>query len=275
MAGNGASDQGSTRAADWMAWLHELQGDTDPLGVRALLTRSAMALDEARTPAEAVQRLIEAIEAERAQREAGGERLGALLGQWADTLRVIGPMLPDTTAGDFPSLGPYPRQQAQVRALGERAEAYQAALAQHLDSVTRLAEECTAAFREALAADSDSDEADSPAAAAARLDPETFSARWSAIAEPRYEAWLAEPDTQARIAELINAWSRLVQTFREFADELLEGLGLPSARGLDDLAAELQRQRRRRREETAELRAEIAELRAELRGHDGSASSTP
>ena len=257
MAGNGASDQGNARAADWMAWLHELQGDTDLLGVRALLARSATALDEARTPAEAAQRLIDAIEAEREQREAGGERLGALLGQWADTLRVIGPMLPDTTAGDFPSLGPYPRQQAQVRALAERAEAYQAALARHLDSVTRLAEDCTAAFREELGVDP--------------LDPETFSARWSAIAEPRYEAWLAEPDTQARIAELINAWSRLVQTFRELADELLEGMGLPSARGLDDLAAELQRQRRRRREETAALRAEIAELRAELRGDDGTA----
>ena len=64
----------------------------------------------------------------------------------------------------------------------------------------------------------------------------------------------------------MNAWSALATTLRALADDCLETLGLPSSRGLDDLANELQRQRRRQRQDIAALQAEIAELREQIDG---------
>jgi len=50
----------------------------------------------------------------------------------------------------------------------------------------------------------------------------------------------------------------------------LETLGLPSRRAIDDLAAELQRQRRRQREAINALRAEVATLREQQQSHEPS-----
>ena len=260
MVSDGSSEQGSSDRGVWAAWLGEFASHTDPLNVHGLLIRSAEALEHARTPAEAIQALSNAIEAERARREAHGEQLEILLGQWSKTLQIIAPVFPDSRATDLPSLGPYPRHQTRLRELAEQVDAYQAALGRHLEAITALGEQCIAGLQTELG--------DQPLT---QVDPAWLAERWSAIAEPRYETWLAQPDTEQRIADLVNAWSRLVQTLRGVADDCLEGLGLPSGRGMDDIAAELQRQRRRQRRETAALRAEIATLRRELHGDGESA----
>lgn len=260
MAGDHASGETST---DWTRWLGWLQGSTDPLGVRELLERSARSLDTAQTPADALKAIAQAVDEERASQRAGLAQFDEGLRQWADALRRIAPLLPDTPAADTPALGPYPRRQALLTDLTTQSQAYQRALAEHLDSVTALAERCTGAFRDDLTA-----RFGEPSEALATVAPDTLLERWSAVAEPGYEAWLAEPQTQARIAALINAWSALAETLRGLTDECLETLGLPSARGLDDLAAELQRQRRRHRQDMAALREEIAALRARLDGSD-------
>lgn len=260
MVSDGSSEQRGTESNVWAAWLNEFATHADPLGIRGLIIRSAEALDGVRTPAGAIQALTDAIEAERAQRQAHGEQLETLLKQWSNTLQVIAPAFPDTPAADLPSLGPYPRRQTQLRALTEQLDNYQTALCGHLEAMTDLGERCIADLQAELG--------NQPPT---QVDPAWLAERWSAIAEPRYEAWLAEPDTQQRIADLVNAWSQLVQILRGLADECLEGLGLPSGRGMDDIAAELQRQRRRQRRETAALRAEIAALRRELHGDGESA----
>ena len=260
MVSDGSSEQGDSDRDAWSAWLGGFAGHADPLGIRGLLIRSADALEQARTPAEALQALRDAIEAERARREAHGEQLEALLAQWSTTLQIISPVFPNTRATDFPSLGPYPRHQARLRTLAEQIDTYQAALARHLEAITDLAEGCIADLRSELGDPPPTD-----------IDPARLAERWSAIAEPRYEAWLAQPETRGRIADLVNSWSQLVSTLRDVADDCLEGLGLPSSRGMDDIAAELQRQRRRQRRETAALRAEIAALRRELHGDGESA----
>ncbi|PZA01160.1 hypothetical protein A6K26_002620 [Gammaproteobacteria bacterium 2W06] len=260
MVSDGSKRQDGTDQGDWAAWLGAFAPQSDPLGVQALLIRSADALGQARTPADALRALGDAIAAEREHRQRQGDQLDTLLEQWSTTLQAIAPAFPDHRPADTPSLGPYPRRQDQLRALGEQIDTYQAALADHLDGVTDLAEACLNDLRAELNA------ADAPPP-----DPAALAERWAAIAEPRYEAWLARPDTERRIAALVNAWSALQTTLRALADDLLEGLGLPSARGMDDLAAELQRQRRRQRRETAALRAEIAALRAQLHGDGESA----
>ena len=260
MVSDGAKRQDGTDQGDWTAWLGAFSSQADPLGVQALLIRSADALAQARTPAEALRALADAIAAERDHRQHQGEQLDALLEQWSATLQAIAPAFPDHRPADTPSLGPYPRRQDRLRALSEQVDVYQAALADHLHGVTDLAETCLDDLRAEL------DAPDAPP-----FDPGTLAERWAAIAEPRYEAWLARPDTERRIAALVNAWSALLTTLRALADDCLEGLGLPSARGMDDLAAELQRQRRRQRRETAALRAEIAALRHELHGDGESA----
>ena len=245
------NDSEPNGASDWAAWLGWLRNQADPLGVRALLERSARALDAAQTPAEAAAAIGAAIEAEQASQRAAHGQLGALLTQWGKTLQAIAPMLPDHRMGeDLPTLGPFPRRQDLLQALARDTDAYQQALAEHLTGVTDLAEDCLAAFRAALAE--------------APSNPDALAETWMAVAEPRYEAWLDEPRTQSRLAAVINTWGQLVATLRALGDETLEALGLPSARALDDLAAELQRQRRRQRREIAELRAEIAALREQL-----------
>ncbi|RZU99055.1 poly(R)-hydroxyalkanoic acid synthase subunit PhaE [Spiribacter vilamensis] len=260
MVSDESGEQGGSDRDVWAAWLGGFASPVDPLGVRGLLIRSAEALEDARTPAEAIQALSDAIEGERARREAHGEQLETLLEQWSKTLQIIAPAFPDTRTTDFPSLGPYPRHQTRLRELAEQVDGYQAALARHLEAITDLGERCIADLQAELG--------DQPPT---RVDPAWLAERWSAIAEPRYETWLAQPETQDRIADLVNAWSAVAQTLRGFADDCLEGLGLPSGRGMDDIAAELQRQRRRQRRETAALRAEIATLRRELHGSGESA----
>lgn len=262
MVSDGAGEQGRTDRGAWAAWLDGFATQADPLGVRGLLARSADALAQARTPAGAIRALADALACERAERMNQADSLGGLLEQWASTLQVIAPILPDTPPPDYPSLGPYPGRQAQLRTLADRIDAYQAALAGHLDSVTELSETCIAHLQRELG--------DQPVGSA---DPEWMSRRWSAIAESEYERWLASPETQRRIAALVNAWSRLIEGLRSLADDALEALGLPSGRGMDDIAAELQRQRRRQRQETAALRAEIAELREAIENRD--TSTTP
>ncbi len=225
--------------------------DQDPFGVTRLLEASAKAIESARTPAEAVNRLADAIDAERGAYTEHNAQLNRLLREWTRNLRLIAPVLPDTEAGDLPALGPYPRRQDLIRELSAHLDRYQQALAGHLSALTDLFEECTEAYRETLEPLNDPD-------------PDSLLTLWSQIAEPRYEHWLSQPDTQARMGELINAWSALSATIKALVDELLEGLGLPSSRGVDDLAAELQRQRRRQRQEIGELRAEITALRDAL-----------
>ncbi len=264
MAGTQSSDQqnGDSTRGDWAEWLAGLRSSADPLGVRGLLERSARALDSARTPAQAAAALAEALEAERTRQRTGHEHLEALLGEWARTLRSLAPMLPDSGPGIAPPLlGPFPRRQALLQALISQSDDYQHALANHLECLTTLAEDCTTAYRDHLLEQTGDD---------TPIDPDVLMDAWMAVAEPRYEAWLAEPETQTRIAAVINAWSALVATLRELADDTLEAFGLPSARGLDDLAAELQRQRRRHRSEIAELRSEIRALKAQI-----SAQSAP
>jgi len=258
MAGEDAT---SDKNANWSDWLSGLRDSADPLGVWRLMERGSRALDSAQTPAEATRRLAAAIDEERARQQHGITQLDQWLKHWAQGLRSLAPLLPDSDTGDVPPLGPFPRRQALLQDLARQQMAYQAALEAHLESVTTLAEECTAAFREALASESGA-----PVESLPVMAPETLLERWTSVAEPRYEAWLAEPATQARIAALVNAWSELAATLRTLTDDGLEALGLPSARGMDDLAEELQRQRRRHRQDMAELRREMAELRARLDG---------
>jgi len=254
-------DANATPGTGWIEWLSWLRSGMDPLSVGRLLERCAKALNDAHTPADACERVVVAIDEERAQQQTGLAQFDQLLSQWCDTLRQIAPVLPDTPTTDLPVLGAYPQRQARLTALGKESEAYQKALAEHFESVTTLAEDCIAAFRDDLAAQPESDATQDTA-----IPPERLVARWSSVAEPRYEAWLDDPKTQARLGALVNAWSALASTLRALADDCLETLGLPSSRGLDDLADELQRQRRRQRQETAELRAEIAQLRAQIDG---------
>lgn len=258
MASDDAKGDPST---GWMEWLSWLRSGMDPLSVRGLLERCAQALDAAQSPAEASERVALAIDEERLQQQAGLAQFDQLLKQWSATLRQIAPILPDAQATDTPALGPYPQRQALLTALATESQHYQQALAAHLDSITTLAENCTAAFREDLIAQSSNSGGRENA-----IPPDTLVARWSAIAEPRYEAWLDDPQTQARIGALVNAWSALATTLRALVDDCLETLGLPSSRGLDDLANELQRQRRRQRQDIAALKAEIAELREQIDG---------
>lgn len=260
MVSDESSEQSGNDRDVWAAWLGGFTTQNDPLGVLGLLIRSAEALEDVRTPAEAIQALSHAIEAERSQREAHGEQLEMILGQWSRILQIIAPAFPDTRATDFPSLGPYPRDQARLRTLAEQIDTYQTALARHLEAITDLGERCVADLQAELGAQPP-----------VQVDPAWLAERWCAIAEPRYESWLARPETEQRIADLVNAWSDLIRTLRAAVDDCLEGLGLPSGRGMDDIAAELQQQRRRQRRETAALRAEIATLRRDLHGDGESA----
>jgi len=255
-----ASDNAtSDNNANWNDWLSGLQLAADPLGVWRLLERGTQALDTAQTPAQAAQQLAAAIGQERAQQDQAIGQLDEWLKHWAKGLRSLAPLLPDHDTGNLPPLGPFPRRQTLLQDLSRQQAAYQTALQAHLASFTTLAEDCTAAFREALARD-----AGEPLESLPVMAPKTLMAHWSAVAEPRYEAWLADTDTQARIADLVNAWSELTATLRALTDDGLEALGLPSARGLDDLAEELQRQRRRHRQDMAELRRELAALKARM-----------
>ncbi len=235
----------------------------DPLGIARLLEISTKAIESARTPAEAVTRLADAIDAERDSRAEENEQRNRLLREWVRNLRLIGPMLPDAQPAHIPTLGPYPRHQDLLREFSENTERYQTALMHYLEAVTGLAEDCTDAFRSELEARYP-DRLESLIDEIAELDHDLLLNLWQTIAEPRYESWLAQPKTQLCIAELVNAWSALAQTLRSLADEYLEGLGLPSRRGMEDLAAELQRQRKRHRQELEELRTEISALKAAL-----------
>ncbi len=235
----------------------------DPLGIARLLAISTQALESARTPAEAVEKLAGALDEEREARADENAELNRLLREWVRNLRLMAPLLPDHHPSQTPTLGPYPRRQDLLRDFAEHSEQYQQALMHYLDALTGLAEDCTEAFRAELETRYP-DQLDQLIDDIAELDHDLLLAQWQAIAEPRYEQWLSRPQTQASIAGLINAWSALTKTLREIADEWLEGLGLPSSRGLDDLASELQRQRRRHREEIHSLREEISELRAAL-----------
>lgn len=239
----------------------------DPLGIARLLEISATALESARTPADAVTRLADAIDAERATRADDNEQLNRLLREWVRNLRLIAPMLPDTHPVNTPTLGPYPRHQDLLRAFSENSERYQSALMHYLEALTGLAEDCTDAFRAELEARYP-DRLDSLIDEMAELDHDLLLELWQKIAEPRYENWLAQAKTQSAIAELVNAWSALTRTLRSLADEYLEGLGLPSRGGMEDLAAELQRQRRRHRQELDALRGEIKALKAAIKTHE-------
>jgi len=253
------ADERGNQQKDWAEWLSWLNLSADPLAIQRLLEQSTQALAQAATPQQAATRVAEAMAAESTRRREHGEGLAEALQSWAKTLASFAPLLPnhqgfDTTWTSAPSLGPYPRQQALLQALQSDSEAYQHALAEHLDSVTTLTERCTQGFRDALCADNND-------AAPSALSSEQLIERWSAVAEPIYEDWLDEADTKARLAALTNAWSALINTLRAFADGCFEALGLPSTRGMDDLAQELQRQRRHHRQTINELRAQIAELR--------------
>lgn len=149
---------------------------------------------------------------------------------------------------DMPILGPFPQRQQLLQDLAGNSARYQQALSQQLIAAQAFFNECLSEFQTSL-------ETNEPPA-------EELSARWIAIAEPRYEAWLDQPETQDNIAELINAWSAYAHTLRALTDEMLEDLGMPSSRGLNDLAEELQRMRRRYRQQLNELRADIDALKA-------------
>lgn len=266
--GSRMADERGNGQQDWAEWLTWLNLSRDPLGIQRLLEQSTQALEQAATPQQAATRISEAMAAESERRREQGEGLVEALQSWAKTLASVAPLLPDQSGFDTPwaaaaPLGPYPRQQALWQALNRDSDAYQQALAQHLDSVTTLTERCTQAFRDALTSD---------AAGSAKIErpdsgdgnhfsPEQLMERWSAVAEPIYEDWLDQADTKTRLAALTNAWSALVNTLRALADGCFEALGLPSTRGMDDLAQELQRQRRHHRQAINELRAQIAELR--------------
>jgi len=261
------ADERGNGQQDWAEWLSWLNLSHDPLAIQRLLEQSTQALRQATTPQQAAKQVAEAMAAESARRREQGEGLAQALQSWAKTLASIAPLLPDYLGIDAnlsasPVLGPYPRQQALFQALQRDSDAYQHALAQHLDSVTTLTERCTEAFRDALGADNTQTNADA-------LSPEQLIERWSAVAEPIYEKWLDEADTKTRLAALTNAWSALINTLRDLADGYFEALGLPSTRAMDDLAHELQRQRRQHRQAINDLRAEIADLRQQT-GQDKS-----
>ena len=149
---------------------------------------------------------------------------------------------------ELPVLGPFPQRQQLLQDLTEHSTRYQQAVTQQLVAAQTFFNDCLSAFQVSI-------EEDKP-------DSHELSARWIAIAEPRYEAWLDQPETQDRIAELINAWSAYTKTLRALNDEILEDLGMPSSRGLEDIAEELQRLRRRYREQIKELRADVDALKA-------------
>lgn len=239
----------------------------DPLGIARLLEISTKAIESARTPADALTKLADAIDAERSIRADENEQLNRLLREWVRNLRLIAPMLPDVHPTQTPTLGPYPRHQDLLRALGENTERYQSALMHYLDALTDLAEDCTDALRTELETRYP-DRLETLIDEIAELDHDLLVNLWQTIAEPRYESWLAKRETQKRIAELVNAWSALTQALRTLADEYLEGLGLPSRGGMEDLAAELQRQRRRHRQELDGLRAEINALKTALQPNE-------
>lgn len=268
------ADERGNGQQDWAEWLTWLNLSRDPLGIQRLLEQSTQALEQAATPQQAATRVAEAMAAESKRRREQGEGLVEALQSWAKTLASVAPLLPDQSSFDTPwttaaPMGPYPRQQALWQALHHDSEAYQQALAQHLDSVTTLTERCTQAFREALEADATGTQSNESFASGDgdHLTPEHLMERWSAVAEPIYEDWLDAADTKTRLAALTNAWSALINTLRALADGYFEALGLPSTRGMDDLAHELQRQRRHHRQVINELRAEIAALRQQT-GHD-------
>lgn len=153
----------------------------------------------------------------------------------------------DMGVSDLPILGPFPQRQQVQRDLILHGARYQKALDKQLQAVNSLMSDCLTTFQESVAADE-------PAT-------DEHAARWIAIAEPRYEAWLDEPATQDDIAELINAWSAYTRTLRAVTDDMLESLGIPSSRGLEDIANELQRLRRRHRQQMNALREEINALK--------------
>lgn len=149
---------------------------------------------------------------------------------------------------EMPILGPFPQRQQLLQDLAGDSARYQQAINQQLTAAQAFFNESLGEFQASIEADETA--------------PDDWAARWIAIAEPRYEAWLDRPETQDNIAELINAWSAYTKTLRELTDEMLEDLGMPSSRGLDDIAEELQRMRRRYRQQLNELRADIEALKA-------------
>lgn len=229
---------------------------SDPLGVWRLFEECAAGLAD--EPAgDAAARLEAALAEARRRREEGAGALEAMVRQWADGIAALQSATPFADPG-LSALGPFAERREHLAALPRRAQDYQQALARHLDGAGALAAECIAAFRRALD--------DAPRDA----DALTLAQLWCRLAEPRYERWLAEESTRKDISDLINCWSALAGSLRTLTDDALESLGLPSSRGLDELAAELQRQRRRQRRETAELRREIAELRRAIGEGSGS-----
>lgn len=225
--------------------------DQDPLGIGQLLQQSAAALRNAATPAEGVKALADALDSARAQQDTDQTTRHALLERWAEILRSFVPLLPDMAITDMPILGPYPERQQHLRDLLESSARYQAAIDQQMTSAFALINDCLAAFQTHVEANE-----------AAEAD---LTIQWISIAEPRYEAWLDDATTQANLAELINAWSALSKTLRAITDELLEALGMPSSRGLEDVAKELQRSRRQHREQMTALREEINALKTAIK----------
>jgi len=225
--------------------------DQDPLGIGQLLQQSAAALRNATTPAEGVKALADALDSARAQQDTDQATRHALLERWAEMLRTFAPLLPDMAITDMPILGPYPQRQQQLRDLIESGARYQAATDQQMTSAFALINDCLTAFQARVEADE-----------AAEAD---LTMQWISIAEPRYEAWLDDATTQANLAELINAWSALSKTLRAITDELLEALGMPSSRGLEDIAKELHRLRQQHREQINALREEINALKTAMK----------
>lgn len=156
---------------------------------------------------------------------------------------------------EMPILGPFPQRQQLLQDLAGDSARYQQAINQQLSAAQVFFNDCLGEFQASIEADETA--------------PDDWAARWIAIAEPRYEAWLDQPETQDNIAELINAWSAYTKTLRALTDEMLEDLGMPSSRGLDDIAEELQRMRRRYRQQLNELRADIEALKAAQAASDG------
>ncbi|PWG61043.1 poly(R)-hydroxyalkanoic acid synthase subunit PhaE [Spiribacter halobius] len=245
--------QSGERLGSWAEMLEALWPNTaDPLGVWRLFEDSAEAL-RAGDGQSAAERVEAALAAARERQDAGAETLHTGVARWLEAMEALAQASPLGREG-LPPLGPGGARSERYARLPVQLQAYRSALATYLDRVTVLTGECVGAYRRAL------DEAppDADALTLARL--------WCDTAEPRYERWLAEDATQSAMAALVNRWSELTGTLRSITDDGLEALGLPSARGLDDLAAELQRQRRRHRRDITALREEIHALRREMAG---------
>lgn len=162
----------------------------------------------------------------------------------------------------FPKLGPLQKEQAHCEALRQALDDYRSAGVRYTQKLSELFEAALSEYQQELGVGTQ----DRSAASGGR----ELHDRWIRVAERTYERFLDSEEYTQAIGSVMNAWAELRLALQPVLDELLQHLGLPSRRDVEDTQLHLDQLRREQRADSKRLQREVRALRHELaalRGH--------